>query len=281
MKFTSLTSVVITAIAMAGAVTASSIPVAPPGPQPVGALALRKVAPEKGTSEKETPPIPKRDDPPPPHGIGGPEGDAPPPPPYGVGGLKRDTPPPPPAGAGGPEGDAPPPPPPPPHGVGARTQLSEQSGAPNGDPDDESGGKQVEKGEFGIVGCSLLILFWSDFFDLWHSLKVPNDVDLLKALYAEGLQATAEEMPIPKAPSNVKKKGKRSAPRQRQAKITNTHLKGEIMRGNDLSLRSWTSHRMMGRLVFFGNSREYPTLILLDTIISHTVLRADSCNCAD
>ncbi|KAG1731432.1 hypothetical protein EDB19DRAFT_1722381 [Suillus lakei] len=79
-------------------------------------------------------------------------------------------------------------------------------------PDDESGGKQVEK----------------EFFDLWHSLKVPNDVDLLKALHAEGLQATAEETPIPKAPSNMKKKGKRSAPRQRQAKITNTHLKGEI-----------------------------------------------------
>ncbi|KAG1718704.1 uncharacterized protein EDB91DRAFT_1050541 [Suillus paluster] len=95
-------------------------------------------------------------------------------------------------------------------------------------PDDESGGKQVEK----------------EFFDLWHSLKVPNDVDLLKALhagtyfeplpfifclteYTEGLQATAEETPIPKAPSN-KKKGKRAAPRQRQAKITNTHLKGEI-----------------------------------------------------
>ncbi|KAG1777857.1 hypothetical protein EV702DRAFT_198477 [Suillus placidus] len=95
-------------------------------------------------------------------------------------------------------------------------------------PDDESGGKHVEKGEFGIVGCTLLILLWTEFFDLWHSLKVPNDVDLLKALHAEGLQATAEEMPVPKAPSNMKKKGKRSAPRQRQAKITNTHLKGEI-----------------------------------------------------
>ncbi|KAG0707182.1 hypothetical protein DFH29DRAFT_1066413 [Suillus ampliporus] len=94
-------------------------------------------------------------------------------------------------------------------------------------PDDESGGKQVEK----------------EFFDLWHSLKVPNDVDLLKALHAgtcssyffrvlsdksaEGLQATAEEALIPKAP-NHKKKGKRAAPRQRQAKITNTHLRGEI-----------------------------------------------------
>ncbi|KIJ60413.1 hypothetical protein HYDPIDRAFT_183457 [Hydnomerulius pinastri MD-312] len=79
-------------------------------------------------------------------------------------------------------------------------------------PDEESGGKQVEK----------------EFLELWHQLKVPNDVDLLKALASEGLQATAAETPIPKAPSNTKKKGKRSAPRQRQAKITNTHLKGEI-----------------------------------------------------
>jgi len=45
---------------------------------------------------------------------------------------------------------------------------------------------------------------------------------------AEGLQATAAEAPIPKAPSTTKKKGKRSVPRQRQAKITNVHLKGEI-----------------------------------------------------
>ncbi|KAG1733074.1 uncharacterized protein EDB91DRAFT_1238667 [Suillus paluster] len=76
-------------------------------------------------------------------------------------------------------------------------------------PDDESGRKQVE----------------NEFFDLWYSLKVPND-------------ATAEETPIPKALSNVKKKGKRAAPQQRQAKITNTHLKGEI----DLS-RDYDSQR--------------------------------------
>ncbi|KAI5993698.1 hypothetical protein F5J12DRAFT_907312 [Pisolithus orientalis] len=84
-------------------------------------------------------------------------------------------------------------------------------------PDEESGGKQVEK----------------EFLDLWHQLKVPNDVDLLKALTSGtfliyGLQATASEAPAPKAPSNLKKKGKRSAPRQRQVRITNTHLKGEI-----------------------------------------------------
>jgi transcription initiation factor TFIIE subunit beta len=79
-------------------------------------------------------------------------------------------------------------------------------------PGEESGGTQVEK----------------EFLDLWHQLKVPNDVDLLKALASEGLQATAAEAPVPKAPSNTKKKGKRSAPRQRQVKITNVHLKGEI-----------------------------------------------------
>ncbi|KAH7907383.1 hypothetical protein BJ138DRAFT_1160306 [Hygrophoropsis aurantiaca] len=79
-------------------------------------------------------------------------------------------------------------------------------------PDEDSGGSHVEK----------------EFLDLWHQLKVPNDVDLLKALASEGLQATAAEAVPPKGPTNTKKKGKRSAPRQRQARITNTHLKGEI-----------------------------------------------------
>ncbi|EGN94887.1 hypothetical protein SERLA73DRAFT_187980 [Serpula lacrymans var. lacrymans S7.3] len=94
-------------------------------------------------------------------------------------------------------------------------------------PDEESGGKQVEK----------------EFLDLWHQLKVPTETDLLKALKSgmcivrwsvfqpyifvlEGLQATAAEALAPKA--NTKKKGKRSAPRQRQVRITNTHLKGDI-----------------------------------------------------
>ncbi|KAI6158699.1 hypothetical protein EDD17DRAFT_1621307 [Pisolithus thermaeus] len=96
-------------------------------------------------------------------------------------------------------------------------------------PDEESGGKQVEKGGSNraciIRGFSRYSV---EFLDLWHQLKVPNDVDLLKALTSEGLQATASEAPAPKAPSNTKKKGKRSAPRQRQVRITNTHLKGEI-----------------------------------------------------
>ncbi|KAF9010735.1 transcription initiation factor IIE subunit beta [Cyathus striatus] len=77
-------------------------------------------------------------------------------------------------------------------------------------PTEEAGGMPVE----------------DEFRDLWHSLKVPNDVDLLRELTSEGLQATSSEAVVPKAPS-TKKKNKR-APRQRQVRITNTHLKGEI-----------------------------------------------------
>ena len=65
-----------------------------------------------------------------------------------------------------------------------------------------------------------------EFNDLWHSLKTPNDVDLLKELASEGLQATTAETLVPRPPT--KKKGKRSAPRQRQVRLTNTHIKGEI-----------------------------------------------------
>jgi transcription initiation factor TFIIE subunit beta len=79
-------------------------------------------------------------------------------------------------------------------------------------PTEENGGLAVEK----------------EFNDLWHSLKVPNDVDLLKQLASEGLQVTAAETVVPKAPTN-KKKGKRGgAPRQRPVRITNTHLKAEL-----------------------------------------------------
>ncbi|TCD59958.1 hypothetical protein EIP91_011009 [Steccherinum ochraceum] len=77
--------------------------------------------------------------------------------------------------------------------------------------DEEHGGKMIEK----------------EFTDLWHSLEVPNEVDLLKQLANEGLQATAGESLVPKGPMG-KKKGKKSAPRQRQARITNVHLKGQI-----------------------------------------------------
>ncbi|ETW79898.1 hypothetical protein HETIRDRAFT_386443 [Heterobasidion irregulare TC 32-1] len=66
-----------------------------------------------------------------------------------------------------------------------------------------------------------------EFYDLWHSLKVPNEVDLLKQLQNEGLQATAAEAPVAKGPMG-KKKGRKSGPRQRPVRLTNTHLKGQI-----------------------------------------------------
>ena len=56
---------------------------------------------------------------------------------------------------------------------------------------------------------------------------MPNDVDLLKQLANEGLQATAGESLAPKAPI-TKKKGKKSAQRQRQIRLTNQHLKGQV-----------------------------------------------------
>ena len=62
---------------------------------------------------------------------------------------------------------------------------------------------------------------------MWHSLEVPNEVDLLKQLANEGLQAQPGEGLTPKGPI-AKKKGKKSAPRQRQIRFTNTHLKGQI-----------------------------------------------------
>lgn len=52
-------------------------------------------------------------------------------------------------------------------------------------------------------------------------------MDLLKQLANEGLQATAGESLTPKVPMG-KRKGKKSAPRQRQIRFTNTHLKGQI-----------------------------------------------------
>lgn len=96
-------------------------------------------------------------------------------------------------------------------------------------PDEESGGMPVEKGVLHVrLGFMLCLNLTPDpeFNDLWHSLTVPNDVDLLKQLASEGLQATAAETLTPKGP--MKKKGKKTAPRQRQVRITNTHLKGQI-----------------------------------------------------
>jgi len=127
-------------------------------------------------------------------------------------------------------------------------------------PTEDSGGTQVEQGAFSLFPFFLPVKSENggaefrntmltpqilEFNDLWRSLKVPNDVDLLKQLAsgdypffshlscltqtaAEGLQVTNAEAPAPKAPI-TKKKGKRGgAPRQRQVRITNTHMKGEI-----------------------------------------------------
>jgi len=78
-------------------------------------------------------------------------------------------------------------------------------------PDEESGGMPVEQ----------------EFQQLWRNLTVPDDTDLLKSLASEGLQATAAEIVIPKLPTG-KKKGKKSGAKQRQSRITNVHLKGDI-----------------------------------------------------
>ncbi|KAJ6519411.1 transcription initiation factor IIE subunit beta [Mycena sanguinolenta] len=78
-------------------------------------------------------------------------------------------------------------------------------------PNEETGGMPVEQ----------------EFMDLWHSLNLPDDVELRRELAKEGLQlTTAAQAPV-RAPT--KKKGKRGgAPRQRQVRITNTHLAGDI-----------------------------------------------------
>ncbi len=95
-------------------------------------------------------------------------------------------------------------------------------------PTEEQGGMPVEKGTFWPQ-YSLWSerLTWAEFHDLWHGLETPNDVDLLKALASEGLQATAAASPVIKS-SAGKKKGKKAAPRHRQIRLTNTHLKGTI-----------------------------------------------------
>ncbi|KAJ7042666.1 hypothetical protein C8F04DRAFT_1076695 [Mycena alexandri] len=78
-------------------------------------------------------------------------------------------------------------------------------------PNEDSGGVPVEK----------------EFMDLWHGLKLPDDVELRRELAKEGLQLTAAAQAPVRA--TTKKKGKRGgAPRQRQVRLTNTHLAGDI-----------------------------------------------------
>jgi len=99
------------------------------------------------------------------------------------------------------------------------------------DPADlaEEGPEATAKRDASKNGTGLSVE--KEFHDLWHNQIVPNDVDLLKQLQSGGLQETASEAPTIKAPLG-KKKGKKSAPRQRTTRLTNTHLKGM---GIDLS----------------------------------------------
>ncbi|KAH7100512.1 transcription initiation factor IIE, beta subunit [Auriculariales sp. MPI-PUGE-AT-0066] len=72
-----------------------------------------------------------------------------------------------------------------------------------------------------------------EFKKMWNDLVVPPEVELMRLLDAEGLQATQSEMVIPKAQAG-KKKGSRKGAQQRArpTRIMNTHLKDE---GIDLS----------------------------------------------
>ncbi|KDN48354.1 hypothetical protein RSAG8_02946, partial [Rhizoctonia solani AG-8 WAC10335] len=64
-----------------------------------------------------------------------------------------------------------------------------------------------------------------EFIKLWHTLVVPPEADMIRALESEGLQITTAESSA-KSNGLQKKKGKKGAPRQRPVKITNTHLQG-------------------------------------------------------
>lgn len=88
-------------------------------------------------------------------------------------------------------------------------------------------GEDVPVQPEGTDGNGTGLAVEKEFYDLWHSLKVPNEVDLLKQLHNEGLQATAAEAPVARGPMG-KKKGRKSGPRQRPVRLTNTHLKGQI-----------------------------------------------------
>jgi len=75
------------------------------------------------------------------------------------------------------------------------------------------------------------MLICSNNFNLVHHLtqRVSSLTDLLS--FSGGLQETASEAPVIKTPVG-KRKGKKSATRQRTTRLTNTHLKGM---GIDLS----------------------------------------------
>ncbi|KAF8674898.1 General transcription factor IIE subunit 2 [Rhizoctonia solani] len=92
----------------------------------------------------------------------------------------------------------------------------------------EMGGKKVDQGKVFILSTwatDPTVLGWLEFIDLWNKLTVPPEADMIKALESEGLQISTAESSS-KSNGQQKKKGKKSAPRQRPVKITNTHLQG-------------------------------------------------------
>ncbi|KAJ7225931.1 transcription initiation factor IIE subunit beta [Mycena pura] len=95
-------------------------------------------------------------------------------------------------------------------------------------PTEDAGGMPVEQGESFVSFSRRTDTEGIEFMDLWHGLKLPDDVELRRELAKEGLQLTsAAQAPI-RAPT-TKKKGKRGgAPRQRPVRLTNTHLAGDI-----------------------------------------------------
>ncbi|KAI4527331.1 transcription initiation factor IIE, beta subunit [Schizophyllum commune Loenen D] len=66
-----------------------------------------------------------------------------------------------------------------------------------------------------------------EFRDMWAELKAPDEVDMIRQLVAAEMKPVSSEA-LPPPVAKGKKGQKKPRQRQRQAKITNTHLKGEI-----------------------------------------------------
>ena len=69
--------------------------------------------------------------------------------------------------------------------------------------------------------------YLAEFRDMWAELKAPDEVDMIRQLVAAEMKPVSSEA-LPPPVAKGKKGQKKPRQRQRQAKITNTHLKGEI-----------------------------------------------------
>lgn len=88
----------------------------------------------------------------------------------------------------------------------------------------EQGGKQVEEGEPSLPSFQTIPdVAMPEFRTMWHNLKLPTEVELLKFLEAEGMQASTSEALVKDAP---KKKSKKAKVVNRNTKISNTHVAG-------------------------------------------------------